>query len=203
MIPFLPNIPSKKIKIDSSLAAFLCTCIQHTKFPSLLCWGLFLSSRSTSLVLCYDLYIVFFLRIIAFLECLTCHFVINNFFLLILILCFQFVVFYVLVIGNYTFSLNTVVSKSPYIYFIAHQIYTIDSSSIPLRHHHHPPPQFLSLSWLLQHDTTQHKKNQRKVLCIVIYWIKTSSNHKHFQWLHPDVVSCMVTPIREIWVMSW
>lgn len=114
------------------------------------------------LVLCYDLYIVFFLRIIAFLECLTCHFVINNFFLLILILCFQFVVFYVLVVGNYTFSLNTVVSKSPYIYFIAHQIYTIDSSSIPLRHHHHPPPQFLSLSWLLQHDTTQHKKFNAK-----------------------------------------
>lgn len=159
MIPFLPNIPSKKIKIDSSLAAFLCTCIQHTKFPSLLCWGLFLSSRITSLVLCYDLYIVFFLRIIAFLECLTCHFVINNFFLLILILCFQFVVFYVLVIGNYTFSLNTVVSKSPYIYFIAHQIYTIDSSLIPLRHPPYPPPQFLSLSWLLQQDITQHKKN--------------------------------------------
>lgn len=182
---------------------FLCTCIQHTKFPSFLYWGLLLSSQSTSLVLCYDLYLVIFLRIIAFLECLTCHFVINNFFLLILILCFQFVVFYVLVIGNYTFSLNTVVSKSPYIYFIAHQIYTIDSSSIPLRYHHHPPPKFLSLSWLLQHDTTQHKKIQRKVLCILIYWIKTSSNHKHFQWLQPDVVSCMVTPIREIWVMSW
>lgn len=156
MIPFLPNIPSKKIKIDSSLAPFLCTCIQHTKFPSLLCWGLFFSSRSTSLVLCYDLYIVFFLRIIAFLECLTCHFVINNFFLLILILCFQFVVFYVLVIGNYTFSLNTVVSKSPYIYIyiIAHQIYTIDSSSIPLRHHHHPLPNFFLCPD--SYNTTQH-----------------------------------------------
>lgn len=148
-------------------------------------------------------FILYFFRVVAFLECLTCHFVINNFFLLILILCFQFVVFYVLVIGNYTFSLNTVVSKSPYIYFIAHQIYTIDSSSIPLRHPHHPLPNFFPCPD--SYNTTQHntRKIQRKVLCIVIYWIKTSSNHKHFQWLHPDVVSCMVTPIREIWVTSW